>query len=118
MEWLRDRVLWHLDSKNTNGKVYVVAAKGQVIAHAIARVDQTPEVFGYFSTLFVEPSFRRTGLAKALVDHVERWFRSENMPFILYNTASSHHTLINLFEKKGFSISLKDGEMIQLKKIL
>jgi hypothetical protein len=49
---------------------------------------------------------------------LEHWFHNEKMPFILYNTASNHRALITLFEKKGFSISLSEKDMVQLEKYL
>ena len=67
MEWLVDRVRWHLNPSNTNGRVFLSENRnGEIIAHAIARIDHGSS-FGYFSTIFVEPSSRRSGIASLLM---------------------------------------------------
>ncbi len=63
MDWLYERVRWHLDPKETNGKVFLAEDfRGNILAHAMARVDHGTS-HGYFSTVFVEPASRRAGLS-------------------------------------------------------
>ena len=115
MGWLVERVLWHLDPKNTNGRVFLTEDPSQqVTGHAIARIDPADpgEALGYFSTIFVDPSVRNQGVATSLLDHVERWFREMKMPKIVYNTAENHSKLIRLFERH------RESEMVQLTKTL
>ena len=50
--WLVDRVRWHLDPKNTEGRVFLSENQsGEIVGHAIARIDHGSP-FGYFSTIF------------------------------------------------------------------
>lgn len=121
MEWLLDRVKWHLDPKATMAKIFLAEDEnGEILGHAIARLerDEVSMVHGYFSTLFVHPEARRRGLAHALINHVEAWFRSCKINRIAYNTAENHIVLIRLFEAHGFKIALHDHEMVQLVKEL
>ncbi len=121
LDWLRDRVLWHLDSGNTNAKVFLSEnQQSEITGQAIARVehDEVCNPYGYFSTLYVDPKFRRIGVATQLLLKVENWFRSLEMPKINYNTGSENSKLIDLFKKHGFIITFSEGEMVQLTKFL
>lgn len=118
MDWLVERVRWHLDPKNTDGRVFLSENnQGEVIGHAIARIDFGSSV-GYFSTIFVEPSSRRHGIAKYLIRHVESWFSRKGMPKVIYNTADNHAAVIGLFKSQGYSITHAEAKMVQLTKVL
>ena len=118
MDWLIDRVRWHLDPKNTNGRVFLSENQsGQITGHAIARIDNGT-TFGYFSTIFVEPHSRRNGIATGLMKHVEDWFSENTILKIIYNTADNHVALIGLFQSHGYEITHAEFAMIQLTKIL
>jgi len=116
MDWLLDRVRWHLNPKCTLGKVFVLEdLNGEIQGHAIARIDFGSD-FGYFSTLFVDPPARGRGLAKSLIAHVESWLVSQGMLKIIYNTAINHKTVISLFRSRGYLITHSESEMVQLTK--
>lgn len=118
MDWLTERVRWHLDPKNTEGRVFLSEnQEGEIIGHAIARIDFGSS-FGYFSTIFVEPSSRRHGIARILMMHVEEWFSKKGMPKVVYNTAENHVATIDLFKSHGYKISHAESEMVQLAKVL
>jgi GNAT superfamily N-acetyltransferase len=121
MEWLVDRVRWHLDPAQTEAKIFLcVSNTGEVVGQAIARLEQKTggEPYGYFSTIFVEPGSRSQGLATSLLLHVEGWLRSQGVPKIIYNTARNHEKLIRLFGSHGFAITHREAEMVQLTKTL
>lgn len=116
MNWLVDRVKWHLNPKTTTAKIYLAENDSGLLGHAIARLeyDKSSTVYGYFSTLFVSPEARRKGLAHAFIDHVEKWLCSQKVARIVYNTAEDHSVLIRLLESHGFKIALHEKEMVQL----
>lgn len=121
MEWLVRRVQWHLDSNQTNAKIFLVEnADNQIVGHAIARIerDEGNEDYGYFSTVFIEPNSRSKRLASALLNHVEKWLRTMQMPRIIYNTAENHEKLIRLFGHHGYQVTHRESEMVQLTKQL
>jgi GNAT superfamily N-acetyltransferase len=121
MEWLVQRVRWHLDPLQTTATIYLAeAADGHIAAHAIARIEHEGdgERYGYFSTVFVEPASRNKGVARALIARVESWLRSMNMPRVVYNTAGHHAPMIRLLERHGFRITHRAAEMVQLTKLL
>ncbi len=118
MDWLINRVRWHLDPKNTHGKVFLIEnQEGTILGHGIARIDHGTN-FCYFSTIFVEPSSRRKGLATQLINHVEDWFLRLKVVKIIYNTAKNHSAIISLFKSHGYFITKTDTEMIELSKFL
>ena len=121
MEWLVERVRWHLDAEQTTAKVYLIEeSDGRISAHAIARIerDEGGRAYGYFSTVFVEPEARKQGRASTLIRHVETWLTRMGMPKVTYNTAADHQKLIGLFEQHGYRITHRTEAMVQLTKEL
>ncbi|MBI3557111.1 MAG: GNAT family N-acetyltransferase [Deltaproteobacteria bacterium] len=121
LDWLVNRVLWHLDPSQTTAKVFLAEDRdGRVVAHAIARIerDENGRAFGYFSTIYVEPLLRNQGLATSLLLKVESWLSEMKMPKIIYNTAANHEKLIRLFGRHGYSVTHRESEMVQLTKQL
>jgi ribosomal protein S18 acetylase RimI-like enzyme len=120
-EWLRNRLLWHLDPQSTTARVLLAEGeKGPIAGHAIGRMEREGEndAYGYFSTLYVEPGARGGGIGSQLVEAMMDWFAEIGMPKVVYNTASSNLRLIRLFERQGFVITLAEGEMVQLSRAL
>jgi GNAT superfamily N-acetyltransferase len=120
MDWLVERVLWHLNPECATAKVFLAENReAHITGQAIARIERENErPYGYFSTLYVEPESRRLGVATNLMLRVEDWFREMAMPRIVYNTAETNAKLIGLFEAHGFRITLRESEMVQLTKLL
>jgi GNAT superfamily N-acetyltransferase len=121
MDWLMDRVRWHLDREQTQAKIFLIETNSrEIAAHAISRVesDEKSVSYGYFSTIYVEPKSRNRGFAKALLHHVESWFSDIGMPKVVYNTAENHSKLIKLFESHGYQITHRESDMVQLTKTL
>lgn len=119
MDWLRDRVKWHLNLGSQAKVLLVENIAAEITAHAIVREENNPKgKFGYFSTIYVAPESRDKGIAKTLINAVEIWCRQKNLPYMVYNTAENNHRLIELFKKFSFEIVARESDMVQLKKIL
>lgn len=72
---------------------------GCVVAFAISgRAAET----GYIQRLAVDPSVRRQGLGRALVDDALRWMRRRGVTRVLVNTAVDNEAAINLYRSSGF----------------
>jgi GNAT superfamily N-acetyltransferase len=120
MDWLLNRVRWHLSPERV-AKVFLVEdSNGEILGHAIARIehDEDQKPFGFFSTIYIDPKLRGTGAASQVVDKVDGWFKSVNAPKIIYNTAKDHTKLRHLFGKHGYQITEQEGEMVRLTKQL
>ena len=126
MDWLVARVRWHLDGKARRGRVLLAELPHKQIAgHSIIRLESAPGgAFGLVSSTYVDPAFRRAGLASALLLHSERWFSDEGMPSCCTWTSNTNAPLISLYERHGYSITdsgandLTDTLMVKLSKQL
>lgn len=120
MDWLRDRVLWHLDARNAEAKIFLSEdGHGRITGQAIARVEKGDHgSYGYFSTIYVEPAARKRGVATSLLQRIEAWLREKGMPRIVYNTAETNDRLIRLFGRHGYTVTHRNCDMVQLTKAL
>lgn len=119
IDWLVARVKWHLDSSQTRAKIFLsVSAQKEITGQAIGRIEMGNDgiEFGYFSTIYIAPEFRRRGIAEKLLMQMHGWFGEMGVSKITYNTAENNAPLINLFLKHGYRITLKESEMVQLTK--
>ena len=110
MQWLRDRVRWHLDPANTTGRVFLAEGPGGgVLGHAIVRIeaDDSGRRFGLFSTLFVDPGSRKRAVGTRLVRHGEGWMAAHALPEAATWTSSTNAKLIGLFGKHGYAITAR-----------
>lgn len=120
LDWLVDRVRWHLAPERTAKVLVVEGSDGRIVGHAIVRVevDEEGASFGYFSTIFVEEASRRRGLATRLMASAEGWVRGHQLRRVVYNTAASNERLLPLFQRHGYRVTLREGDMVQLTKDL
>lgn len=109
MEWLEDRVRWHLDGQARRGEILLaIDPSKRVIGHTIVRVEEEEddderkvegEMFGLFSTIFVEPTARKGAVATKLVRAGEAWMLGAEVRRAKTYTDRSNAKLINLFTK-------------------
>lgn len=121
LDWLRDRVRFHLDPERSVARVFLAELEsGQIAGHTIVRREDPPdqEPFGLFSTIYVEPGSRRRGVATALLLRGEAWFREQGLGRSATNTAEHNRPLIEQFERQGYAIALAAEEMVHLSKDL
>jgi GNAT superfamily N-acetyltransferase len=127
MDWLRERVRWHLDPLTAVAKVYLaIDADQQVLGHTIVRreTDEAGRPFGLFSTTYVLPSARRRGVARLLLAAGEDWMRQQGLPRAATWTSETNVRLINLYRSHGYSQTARDVHevtatwMVRLEKTL
>jgi len=122
LDWLRDRVRWHLAPETCTGEVFLAESGGDVVGHAIVRLDVDDEgrPIGLFSTFWVEPASRRQGIAEALLQSGEAWLTARGMTTLCANTAETNERLLALLEKHGYSVAFRAPEvgMVQMSKRL
>lgn len=105
MDWLRDRVMFHLDPQRSEGQVLlVVEPEDKVLGHTIVRREAGPDgrAFGLFSTTYVVPDARRRGVAEALLQAGEQWMRSRSLTHAATWTSATNIGLIRLYSKHGY----------------
>lgn len=120
IDWLVDRVRHHLDPARSTGAVFVACAEREIVGHSIVRVenDGGGASYGLFSTTYVAPEHRRSGVATALLERGEQWMRERALPLAATATSQANAKLIGLYEKHGYTIVLRAGEMLRLEKRL
>jgi GNAT superfamily N-acetyltransferase len=120
IDWLINRVNEHIDMGDKSKVILVESEKGIIVAHAIVRIDADEEgnEFVFFSTIYVLPESRKSGVASLIINTVDEWCVKKSLSRIIYNTATDNHRLIRLYEKHGYSIILHDGDMVKLEKVI
>lgn len=118
MDWLRARVLFHLDASQCNGAVFLAWRNAkEIVGHTILREaqDENGAPYGLFSTFYVSPEARRLGVGTALVDCGEAWFQEQGLNAFATNTAADNQKLIGLLEKRGYRIAITRDSMVHLR---
>jgi len=127
LDWLRERVRWHLDASQSRSVVLLAMDRNRdvkenhaadVFGHTIVRVEQDDDgqAFGLFSTTFVVPVLRRIGLAARLLDAGEAWIRAQGLTRAVTDTSQTNAKLIHLFEARGYAVEFKSEDMLRLSK--
>lgn len=122
MDWLRERVLWHMDPSKSRAQIYLAeideGSGARVAGHTIVRVDRDDggRPIGLFSTTYVEPGARRSGVATSLLLRGEAWLMAEGMMVAVTDTSEANAKLIRLFEKHGYAIVVRASDMVRLEK--
>jgi GNAT superfamily N-acetyltransferase len=105
MDWLRERVRWHLDSAQVAACVFLAEDNsGVILGHTIIRreFEQDGREYGLISTTYVIPESRRLGVADALLRAGEEWMRSLGLGSCATWTSSTNLKLIRMYEKHGY----------------
>lgn len=106
MDWLRERVRWHLDGRLAE-VVVAEDANDNVVGHTIYRVesDATPGAgpLGLISTTYVVPDARRLGVAQRLLERAEDWFRQRDVLLSCTWTSRTNTPLIALYARNGYT---------------
>lgn len=119
IEWLVQRVRFHLDTNQSTGEVFVAEGpNGQIIGHTIVRLDKNEagDTIGLFSTIFVVPEMRRKKVAQRLIERGERWLIDRGMAELHTYTDVGNLKLIRLFQGKGFRVMEEKNEFAILVK--
>jgi GNAT superfamily N-acetyltransferase len=104
-EWLLARVRWHLDPSCSTAAVWVAErAPGEIAGHTIVRVERREDGtrFGLVSTTYVDPAWRREGLASRLLAQGEAWFVSQALDESSTWTSATNAKLIALYGRAGY----------------
>lgn len=121
LDWLKQRVLFHLDSEKSTGQVFVSENQNGVLTgHFIARIerDDSGKEIGFGSTIYVDPEFRKQGIATKLLFVGESWMLKHSVTEAVYYTADTNSKLIDLFCSQGYEITERRSEMVKLRKCL
>lgn len=122
-QWLKERVLYHLDALQVTAAVYIaITIDGKIVGHTIVRVDKdiNGSSIGLFATTFVAKEARSQGIATALVLRGEEWVIHQKVQRAVTYTDQANTKLIRLFQKQGYQLThyYPEKKMISLEKNL
>ena len=120
MEWLITRAAYHLDPNSCTGEIFLSQNGDRVTGHSIVRVekDEAGKQYGLFSTTYVEPDYRRRGIAQMLIKCGEDWMRSHHLDNAVTYTEPNNEGLKQLFGGMGYASERVNEEFVALKKRL
>ncbi|WP_119072265.1 GNAT family N-acetyltransferase [Aggregatilinea lenta] len=88
-------------------RAYVAVVEGEVVGFALgAIIDLHPDLFapvesGYIADIFVDPRYRRRGLARDLVLALRDWFLASGAAHIEWQVAAANSAGIRFWEAMG-----------------
>jgi GNAT superfamily N-acetyltransferase len=132
LEWLAERVRWHLDPSQTTARVMLAErdsteetlhgprnstststgnASHSIVGHCIVRVDGRAAppagageaAIGLIVTTYVCPEFRRHGLAARFLQEAEQWVMAHGLSHLATWTSATNTPLIALYQRCGYA---------------
>ncbi len=106
MDWLQDRVRFHLDPAQSQARVLIARdAQGANVGHTIFRIESANDRrYGLISTTYVLPEARRAGWAAQFLAQAHAWFLAQGVSESCTWTSSTNTPLIQLYSKHGYRI--------------
>ena len=121
MDWLVERVRSHLDGGKYTGQVFVAEAGPEnIVGHTIVRVDEDEAgaTTGLFSTFYVVPSARHSGVASRLLKRGEEWMLEQGLSRARTYTHEDNPGLQHLCMAHGYSMKPIPEQFVVLEKAL
>ena len=81
---------------DSHARVLVAEDDGQIIGFVLGMiVDMVPEMFmetvgGFLADIYIEETYRQSGIGRQLVDHLTQWFRSRGVQYIEWYVAAQN----------------------------
>ncbi|MBS2035890.1 GNAT family N-acetyltransferase [bacterium] len=117
MDWLEQRVRYHLNGERCLGAVFISSLPdGCRLGYTIVR--QELDGLGLFSTTYVERSWRRQGVAQALLQRGEEWMRQQGLRQAVTYTADHNLKLQKLYLARGYLLEAAENGFVRLQREL
>ena len=101
-------------SQPDRGRAWLAHSRGQPIGHVVLSVRHTMEhggLSGYVDDLFVRPSFRRRGVARALLDELFQDCRARGCRSVQVEVASANQAALEVYARFGLAPH-RDGRLL------
>ena len=121
MDWLVERVRSHLHGGKFTGQVFVAEVEREnIVGHTIVRVDEDEAgaPTGLFSTFYVVPSARNSGIASRLLKRGEEWMVEQGLNRARTYTHEDNPGLQQLCIAHGYSMKPMPDQFVVLEKAL
>ena len=119
LEWLEERVRWHIRAETCPGAVFVVGTPAQDwLAHCIVRASEGVTDEGLFATTYVRPEARRRGIAGGLIEHGEVWMAHQGFRTARSYPHPDNRPLQALYRARGYTLQREDDAFVSLSRAL
>jgi ribosomal protein S18 acetylase RimI-like enzyme len=102
VEWLERVAKW------TNGQtqiMYLAWEAGVPCAIAAAYIDSRQPSLAHVFSMWVDPRYRRTGLATAMLESLVAWAKRQSLSDLHLVVTSSNTAAIECYRRQGFSVT-------------
>ncbi len=81
--------------------------RGTIVGHSIVAIkkDQNGQSFGLCYARYVDPRYRRSGIASQLLEEAEKWWTKRKVSYIVAHSHTKNKPIKNLFRKFGYNVS-------------
>jgi ribosomal protein S18 acetylase RimI-like enzyme len=92
------------DFTDATKRIIVAESDGKIVGQALYSIkkDAQGTLFGFCFSRYVDPAYRRSGIATALLNDAMEWFKINKANYISAHTHISNVGLQELFKKFGF----------------
>lgn len=121
MDWLITRAAYHVQNDVCASQIFLAVNDGnQITGHTIVRIDhdENQQAIGLFSTTYVIPQARKSGVAKLLIARGEDWMREQGMTRAATYTDEENTGLQRLFLGLGYMQRPMENNFVELSKAL
>jgi len=103
-----------LEQNKEKGKIFIAKVDGKTVGYISGWVKlikkfeyQTggPTVNGMFDNIYVLPEYRNQGIAKALINKLEKYFKENNCELIWLNVFSKNEKAVKMYYDLGYTPS-------------
>jgi len=120
--FFKERLEWHLNLEDKCGVLVCESEAKDILSHVIVRVEKDSDIhyrpFGFFSTIYVVPKWRRKGIARLMINEVHKWCLERNLSKVTYSTAINNDGLLSLLKELKYVEFKRAYEMVSLVKSL
>jgi ribosomal protein S18 acetylase RimI-like enzyme len=84
---------------------YLAMERGIACGVAAAFLDECDPLKAHLISMWVAPSYRRSGIGRLLIDAIDTWVRAQGAHTLLLAVTSSNNSAIEFYKRNGFSMT-------------
>jgi len=100
---------WHEKApRSPNTLLLVAEIDGKIVGYAKANIRKRPPIYtvvewGDISDIYVQPKFRKSGIAKKFMEEIFKWFKKKKMKYVDLYVAADNQVAQMLWKKYKFN---------------
>jgi ribosomal protein S18 acetylase RimI-like enzyme len=97
--------LFVLDSGRQAGEAHLPQRIGGFLWLVVCQNSWTRDRYGYINNIYIAPALRKQGLARALMQQGDIWFRAKGVRRVRLTVTASNDAARHLYEECGFVLT-------------